>query len=134
MSEMIQVVILEPRKPARPAAIENSLHEMQRIVGGNIEPLYLPDDTACIVCNDSGKIDGLPLNRAIRSDGPEHEIVEIIAGRCFICGCGEEDFVGLSKPQMQRYLAKFKYPEMFFSRNGTIEAVPIRPKDRGQER
>lgn len=66
--ETIRVVLLEPGKMARIAEIDGSLHGMQRVVGGRIEPFYPFEEEVCIICNEEHKINGLPLNRAIREE------------------------------------------------------------------
>ena len=46
----INVIIVEPMKPARISEIESSLESMQNVVGGYIEQ-YMPfEDDAAIVC------------------------------------------------------------------------------------
>lgn len=57
----MRIVLCEPGKLARITYIEN----MQRIVGGYIEPYYGFEEEVCIVCNEEGKIQGLPPNRAV---------------------------------------------------------------------
>ena len=82
------------------------------------------------VCNEEGKINGMSLNRAIY-DG--NEMVEIIAGPCFICDCSRENFRSLSDEQLKRYSRQFKYPEAFIKMNGEIKAIPFTP-DKSRER
>ncbi|MFR0845038.1 MAG: DUF3846 domain-containing protein [Oscillospiraceae bacterium] len=125
----IQVVLVEPGKTARIAEVGTSLDAMQQTVGGDIEAYYPFEEQACIVCNDEGKINGLPLNRAIR-DEDTNEIVDIIAGTFFICDCRKESFGSLSEEQQKRYLEKYRLPERFFRTRDGIEAVPYKPKDR----
>ena len=125
----IQVVLVEPGKLARIAEIGTTLDAMQRTVGGNIEPCYPFEEQVCIVCNDEGKISGLPLNRAIR-DEDTHEIVDIVAGTFFICDCRKESFSSLSKEQQNRYLEKYRFPEWFFRTRDGIESVPYKPQNR----
>lgn len=127
----IKVVLLEPGKLARVADIDSSLRGMQRVVGGDIEGYYPFEEQVCIVCNDEGKINGLPLNRAIRDD---KEIIEIIAGTCFICDCRGEDFGSLSDEQLRRFSKQFKYPEQFIKTNGEIRAIPFNPNEKSHER
>jgi hypothetical protein len=51
--------------------IEDSLEAMQKTVGGYIEE-YMPfSDEVAIVCNEDGKVSGLPLNRAIYNEPME---------------------------------------------------------------
>ena len=61
----IDVVLVEPGKLARPAKITATLEGMQAVVGGDIEPFYPFEEQVCIVCNEEGKLIGLPLNRAV---------------------------------------------------------------------
>mgnify|MGYP001205265367 CR=1 FL=1 len=63
--DTIRVVLLEPGKAAYAADIDSSLNGMQRVVGGSIEAYYPFDEQTCIVCNEEGKLRGMPLNRAI---------------------------------------------------------------------
>ena len=125
----IHVVLVEPGKVARIAEIGTTLEAMQRTVGGNIEAYYPFEEQVCIVCNDEGKISGLPLNRAIR-DEETHEIVDAIAGTFFICDCSGESFGSLSKEQQKRYLEKYRFPERFFRTRDGIESVPYKPQNR----
>lgn len=123
---MMTVVLLEPGKMARVTQIKNTLSEMQRVVGGMIEPYYGFDEQVCLVCNDEGKLMGLPLNRSVYH--PETgEMMDIIAGTCFICDCSGEDFGSLSKEQQTRYLERFRRPERFFRKGEEIIAVPYTP-------
>ena len=78
---------------------------------------------------EEGKINGLPLNRAIR-DADTGDIADIIAGTFFICDCSGESFGSLSQEQQKRYLEKYRLPERFFRIGENIEAVPYRPKER----
>lgn len=81
--EKISVVLVEPGKYPRLVEIEDSLEAMQSLVEGNIEE-YMPyEDEVAIICNEEGKMNGMPLNRAIYSD--DKEMLDIIAGKFFIC-------------------------------------------------
>ena len=124
----IRVVLVEPGKLARIAEVGTTLEAMQQTVGGDIEAYYPFEEQVCIVCNEEGKINGLPLNRAIR-DSDTGDIADIIAGTFFICDCSEESFGSLSKEQQKQYLEKYRLPERFFRIGETIEAVPYRPKE-----
>jgi len=41
--------------------IDNDLHELQKLVGGYIETLTVATD-CCVICNDEGRILGMPEN------------------------------------------------------------------------
>ena len=103
----MKVVICEPGQYARIAEIEPTLKAEQEIVGGLIDCVYpWPNDMVGLVCNDEGKLNGLPLNRAL-------EDYDVIAGTFFICGISGENFCSLTEEQTARYLQKFRAPEVF---------------------
>ena len=120
----MRIVYVEAGKSPQVKNIEGSLKEMQGLVGGYIELLYPFNDTAVIVCNDEGKIMGLPLNRSIKH--PETgELYEIIAGNFFICDAppDSENLEGLSSEQVEIYMETFKYPEDFINNNGKLLVI-----------
>lgn len=61
MKEKINVIIKEPGHRPELREIPNTLEELQGYVGGHIEVYDLAADLA-IVCNEEGKLLGLPLN------------------------------------------------------------------------
>lgn len=68
--------------------IDNTLESFQKEVGGYIEILSVNNEcTLDLVCNEEGKINNLPLNRAWLFEG---EVVEVVAGSCFITRHGED--------------------------------------------
>ena len=125
----IHVVLVEPGKLARIAQIGTTLDAMQQTVGGDIEAYYPFEEQVCIVCNEEGKINGLPLNRAIR-DADTGDIADIIAGTFFICDCSGKSLGSLSKEQQKRHLEKYRFPERFFRTRDGIESVPYKPQNR----
>lgn len=231
----IKVVMLEPGKLAKITEINSSLASMQEAVGGGlIEAVYPFEEEVAIVCNEEGKINGMPLNRALyaepkqtdmtygqltelfrtaeregrhmigyvvftedsfnkpysersrtyeissnnkafqegmggysifascldgtdpclRMDGymaaehggkdgweiercyvvsPTREMIDILAGPCFICSCKGSDFGSLNEEQLNRYRSMFKYPEQFFRVGSDIKAIPFTP-EKSQER
>lgn len=120
--EKIKVVSLIPGETAEITELGSSLEEMQEYVGGLIQAIYPFDEEVCIVCNDEGKLLGLPVNRALRdSDG---EVYDAICGNAFICDCSGEEFGSLSDEQLCKYSEMFKHPEMLVKIDGAIEAIP----------
>lgn len=70
----ISVLLVEPNKYPKMIEIDDTLEAMQEVVGGDIEE-YMPfEDEVAIVCNEEGKLIGLPPNRAIYA---EPETVEL---------------------------------------------------------
>ncbi|WMJ22888.1 DUF3846 domain-containing protein [Paludicola sp. MB14-C6] len=129
--DTMKVVVVKPNKKAEIIEIDSSLESLQAIVGGHIEALYPYNEEVAIVCNEEGKLEQLPLNRAIYSD--DNEMIDILAGNFFICGLGEDDFKSLSEEQLKRYQIRFQYPERFIKINDEIKAVPFKPmKDYGR--
>lgn len=57
----IKVYIKQPGRPPYSTHIENSLKNLQNTVGGYIETVTLGDDWT-IICNEEGRIKGLPYN------------------------------------------------------------------------
>ena len=59
----IRVLYVQPGKYPEERTIPNTLRALQELVGGDIECCRPWRDSVCVICNDSGKIDGLPPNR-----------------------------------------------------------------------
>ncbi len=75
------------------------------------------------VCNEDGKLDGLPLNRALRdSDG---DIYDIVAGNFFIVGLGQNDFTDLPHELAEQFAERFRQPELFLREGDKIAAAPM---------
>ena len=118
LEQQLNVLLVEPGKPPREITIENDIEDLQEVIGGHIETAYYYLDPVVILCEEEGKIKGLPPNRAIR--GEQGEVKEIIAGTFLICGDGEEDFESLSNELMEKYKAVFGTPEEFFILGNTM--------------
>lgn len=57
----MKVIIKVPGQRPRETEIENSLSALQQAVGGYIETVTLAED-CCIICNEEGRLQGLPYN------------------------------------------------------------------------
>lgn len=57
----ISVIIAEPGKLPRCVSISPTLENLQKIVGGYIETVTLPEGYV-IICNEEGRLIGLPQN------------------------------------------------------------------------
>ena len=60
----MNVLLVAPMEPPRRVEIENSLESMQAVVGGLIQAVYPFDEPVALVCNDEGKLLGLPSTAA----------------------------------------------------------------------
>lgn len=134
-TEMISVLLIEPGKYPKEIKIEDSLEAMQELVDGHIEE-YMPfDDDVAIICNEEGKMNGLPLNRAIYTQ--DKEMVDIICGKFFIAYAPleSESFLSMPEDMMKKYKEQFKYPERFSKdHTGNIIAEKYKPKSKDYER
>ena len=130
---MLRVVLVEPGKVARVAEIDGSLEGVQKTVGGYIQAVYPFEETVCLVCNEEGKLQGLPLNRALRDE--DNSVYDIVAGTFFVCDCSTENFKSLNEEQLKRYTEKYKRPERFMRVDDQILAIPMPIKsDKERER
>ena len=119
----MNVLVVEPLKKPYMKDIDSGLHSLQREVGGYIEAIYPYEDKVGLVCNEEGKMEGLPLNRAIYSKSGE--MFDIIAGTFLIVGLSEDNFSELSGELAEKYAKLFESPEMFYSINGQIEVQKV---------
>ena len=123
----IDVIMVEPGKEARVMTMKDSLEAMQEAVGGLIEE-YMPyEDEVALICNDEGKMLGMPPSRAIQSD--DGQVVDIIAGPFFIAYAPIESEKFLSMPDelREKYLEKFRQPERFFRTPEGIKVAKFDP-------
>ena len=124
----MRVILCKPGELARVIEMEDSLKAMQEMVGGLIEE-YMPwEDEVAIVCNDEGKMNGLPLNRGIKDE--EGRLQDIIAGNFFICYAPieSEKFLSMPPELEEKYLKKFEEPERFFRDGDEIRAEKYTPR------
>lgn len=130
----IKVLFIEPHKYPRVVNLNDTLEDMQKLVGGDIEE-YMPfDDDVAIVCNEEGKLNGEELNRAVYGD--DGQLLDIIAGKFFICYAPIESERFLSMPDdlLKKYEKLFKYPERITVSENKIEVKPYRPMSKSLER
>ena len=121
----MKVLIIEPYFEPREAEIESGLESLQSVVGGNIEAIYPYEDEVAIICNEEGKINGLPLNRSIVMNG---ETVDIIAGTFLVAGLTESNFGSLSPELLKKYHNLFYSAELFRIDHHQIKSIKIPPK------
>lgn len=124
----MKVLRVMPGEKPSVAELENSLEAMQEFVGGTIEAVYPFDDPVAIICNDEGKLLGLPPNRALRH--PETGgIYDILCGPFFLCGLDEDSFASLSQEYIEKYSRLFAFPETFLRLGASIVAIPYETGD-----
>ena len=102
----MNVLMVELGKAPYETQIGDDLQSMQALVGGYIQAVYPYEEPMALIANESGKLDGLPLNRALRdADG---DIYDIVAGNFFIVGLGESDFTDLPHELAERFAEQFR--------------------------
>ena len=119
------IIVIGGKKPYE-MELEDSLRTMRRCVGGTIEVVREPGGRdAALICNDEGKLLGMPLNRALRDE--KGEIYDIIAGTFFICGTppDSESLTSLTDEQVDYWLKRFAKPKFFVRVNGKVICVPV---------
>ena len=120
----MQVIVVEPKKKPMVQDIGSDLESMQKIVGGSIQAIYPFDEPVALICNEEGKLLGLPLNRALRDD--EDNVYDIISGTFFVCAAPPDSdrFTGLTDQQVKTCMARFSMPEMFLNVGGDLFVLP----------
>ena len=122
--EKLTVLLIEPECYPKTIEIEPGLEPLQKAVGGWIEAVYPWEDKAAIIVNEEGKLDQLPLNRALRDD--EGNVYDIISGAFFVCAAPPDSdrFAGLTDQQIKTYMERFDMPEMFLNVGGNLFVLP----------
>ena len=86
--------------------IKGDLQDYQKIVGGYIEILRIPDSDYLMILNDSGRIDNLPVNKLARiiSDYPVS-----LHGDVVIVRDGNDDFKSLTSDDIDKLIYELQY-------------------------
>ena len=121
--DTMTVLLVQPNAYPRVVQIGAALEDLQHAVDGDIEAVYPFEDSVGVICNEEGKLRGLPANRALRDE--DGHIYDVIAGSFLVVGLGEEDFCSLSAEQIDKFEALFHQPEAFVRMGHSITAVPI---------
>ncbi len=119
----IDVLLIKPNEYPQKVTIGTELEDLQAAVGGYIEAIYPFDDEVGLVLNEEGKLNGLPLNRALYTE--DHDIYDICAGDFLVVGLTGEDFGSLSPEMMEKYEAIFHQPETFIKMGRGVMAIPV---------
>lgn len=122
-SDTITVLLVEPDEHPKVVEIGTKLQDLQKAVDGCIEVVYPFADPVALIVNDEGKINGLPLNRALRDEN--NEIYDIIAGPFLVTGLSEDSFASLSAEQISKFETLFHQPEAFVRMGRSIMAIPV---------
>ena len=110
MAEKIQVIMCPVDRPPYVTNISNTLENMQRTVGGYIETVTL-DNSSVIICNEEGRLKGLPDNPSLPG----------YVGDCFICGYEGDVFTDIQ--EIDKKIILFLVRE-HYGKNYDTAAVP----------
>ena len=95
----MKVIIKEPGQRPRVTEIENSLSTLQQAVGGYIETVTLAEDF-CIICNEEGRLQGLPYNLTFCGVS--------FVGTILFVGIAGDEFADLSEQQVKILLKQME--------------------------
>lgn len=109
----IKVLKIEPGEAPAVKEIGNDLQSLQAEVGGLIECISFPNGCV-VVCNEEGKLNGMPPNRRLGAD--------IICGPFFVCDTTRSgDFSSLSKSEIAEYSQLFSEVPTFSGTEPELE-------------
>jgi len=98
---MIKALRVAPGAAPKAVVIPNTLKRLQTEVGGCIKTLGLNRGT-CLICNEEGKLMGLPANRQVGGN--------TIAGTFLIVGEADGEFCSLTDADAAHYAEEFAQP------------------------
>lgn len=101
----MKVLKVEPMKKPEVVDIDAGYESLQAQVGGYIEAIYPFDDPVALICNEDGKLRGLPFNRPLMIRG---RLYDIIVGTFLLAGVGEEDFTDFPENLVRKYTRMFR--------------------------
>ena len=102
MQRDLNLLLVKPNELPKKITIKNTLKEKQKLVDGLIEYVYLPNcNDVVLICNEEGKLLGLPPNRDIGYD--------IVCGDFLIVGDDPElgEDRSLTEEQITKYSKMF---------------------------
>lgn len=72
----MHILKMKPEQKPERVDIPDTLEAMQKVVGGYIQAVYPFEEPIALICNEEGKLNGLPLNRALwDEDGNLYDII-----------------------------------------------------------
>ena len=130
----IKVLLVQTMRKPKEVEIRDELNAMQELVGGYIQEYFPFDEEVALICNEEGKMMGVPPNRAIYDENGQ--VMDVIAGDFFLClaPVTSENFESLSPELLEKYKEKFRYPERFFRTEEGVKIVTVKPREAEMER
>lgn len=107
----MKAIAVRVGKQAEVIDIESELKVYQEFVGGHIQAVFPFYDPITLVCNEDGKLRGLPYNRRISAP----RLIDDIVGDFLLFEFDGEDFTSMSDEHIEKYLAYFNDPNRYIS-------------------
>ena len=99
---------------------------MQVLVGGPIQAVYPFEEPVALICNEEGKLEGLPPNRGLWDEAGT--LYDVVCGPFFLCAAppDEDTFRSLTEEQARHYQERFARPEIFLlGPDGQLLVLPV---------
>ena len=96
---VIKVLKVKPHEHPEVYMLKNTLEAMQEAVGGYIETVTLAAD-CCIICNEEGRLEGLPYNLTFCGVS--------FVGTILVVGVAGDAFTGLDDRQIDFLIGNLK--------------------------
>ena len=119
----MKILVVKPGCIPVAAEIDGTLKTMQNLVGGYIQAIYPFREEAALICNEEGRLLGLPMNRGLRDE--KGNLYDIICGTFLICGISGDNFASLTDVQLQQYAEVYATPDIFLNLGGRIIILPM---------
>lgn len=119
----ITVLVVPPQDVPYVKEIDPGLKSLQSEVDGWIEAVYPFEDPVAIICNEEGKMNGMPPNRALYDE--DGQVYDIVAGQFLVVGLTEDNFGSLTEEQIKKFSDRFHSPEGFMRIGNQILVFPI---------
>lgn len=133
--EKIKILFVPVGKYPKVVDCPNTYEGMKNLVGGGLDE-YMPfDENIALVCNREGKMNNLPMNRAVYYENSD-KISDIIHGDFFIANANvdAEKYESLTPEQIEKYRNLFKYPERFTETEHGYSVEKYTPQRTDRER
>lgn len=114
----IRILYVQPGKYPEERIIDNTLKAYQSLVYGDIESVAPWRTNVRVVCNQEGKLNGMPPNRLLGD-------YDILMGSFFICGLRNGNFISLTDEQFKRYEKLYHDPIIFTDAIQLVTVTPI---------
>lgn len=123
---MLRVLVVEPGEQPKIQTIPHTLKAMQAVVGGSIQAVYPFEEPVALICNEGGKLEGLPPNRGLWDEAGT--LYDVVCGAFFLCAAppDEDTFRSLTEEQVRHYQERFARPEIFLlGPDGQLLVLPV---------